>query len=223
MADQYGSLAAIESAVTPIPTVVMSQPVLRIDNFLGPAHMNTLLGRAVELRDTYAPSKTLTGGKRVTSDYRRSWVVSDLGDTQAEFESMILACVPLLRQIFDVPQGKPSDLEIQLTMSDDGDYFKIHRDTQRGSVVESRLVTFVYYFSSDQAAFTGGDLILYDSPLCAPNLVTSTRHVIPPTRDSIVFFRSTEPSRVSCAPSTLGRIARCRSSTTLRRRRRRCV
>jgi Rps23 Pro-64 3,4-dihydroxylase Tpa1-like proline 4-hydroxylase len=97
----------------------------------------------------------------------------------------------MLRQIFGVPEGDPSEIELQLTISDDGDYFKIHTDTQRGSPTKSRLVTFVYYFSSDQATFTGGDLILYDSPMCAPNLVASTHHVIPPTRNSIVFFRST--------------------------------
>ena len=83
MTDQRGSLAAIESAITPIPTVVVSQPVLKIDNFLDPAHVNTLLDRAVKLRDAYTPSTTLTGGKRITSDYRRSSIVYDLGDAQA--------------------------------------------------------------------------------------------------------------------------------------------
>ena len=46
---------------------------------------------------------------------------------------MILACVPLLRQVLGVPQDDPSRVEIQLTMSDDGDYFKIHYDTQHRS------------------------------------------------------------------------------------------
>lgn len=193
MANQCRSLAAIESAVTPIPTVLISQPVLRIENFLGSAHVDKLLGRAVELRDAYVPSTTTTGGKRVISDYRRSSVVYDLGDARAEFESMILACVPMLRQIFAVPEGDPSEVEIQLTISDDGDYFKVHTDTNTcpDSPEAGRLVTFVYYFSRDQAAFTGGDLILYDSPISAPSLVAPTRHVIPPTRNSVVFFRST--------------------------------
>jgi SM-20-related protein len=186
VAGQYGGIDTSESTAAPIPTVVLSQPMLRIEDFLDSEQMNALLGRVLDLKDVFVPSEIATD----VPNYRRSWVVYDLGNARTEIVPMILACVPMLRQVFGVPDGEPSLIEAQLTVSDDGDFFKVHTDCGSPET-DGRLVSFVYYFSSEQAAFTGGDLILYDSPVSAPSLLASTRHMVPPTRNSIVFFRST--------------------------------
>jgi len=68
-----------------VPAVIVSQPVVRIENFLDPAQVAALLDWAVGMRAKFAPSTVTTG----VENYRRSQVIHDLAEARPEMETMI--------------------------------------------------------------------------------------------------------------------------------------
>ena len=63
-----------------------------------------------------------------------------------------------------MPPFAISHFEIQLTATNDGQFFRQHKDDDADSV-RTRVLTFVYYFYREPKAFRGGALQLYDAQL----------------------------------------------------------
>jgi Rps23 Pro-64 3,4-dihydroxylase Tpa1-like proline 4-hydroxylase len=84
------------------------------------------------------------------------------------------------------------NFEIQLTASNDGDYFKAHADhSPEKEQVASRRITYVYYLSRVPAPFTGGGLLLYrhwPDPSSYQNVKSVT--TIAPRNNCLVVFAS---------------------------------
>jgi Rps23 Pro-64 3,4-dihydroxylase Tpa1-like proline 4-hydroxylase len=135
-------------------------------------------------RERFAKATT-TDGKL---DARCSEVLYDFGSIAPDFASSLEACMPLVQQLF-LELGDSWTTELQVTAHGDGDYFALHNDS--GSpVTAGRTVSFVYYFNQEPACFTGGDLVIYDSPLERPDQVSPSKHTVPPAGNTLVFFRS---------------------------------
>ena len=75
--------------------------------------------------------------------------------------------------------------EVQVTNYTDGGFFCKHIDAS-SKVLQSRIVSYVYYFRREPSSFSGGDLILYDH---GENATGYTR--VRPLDNSIVFFLGT--------------------------------
>lgn len=86
-----------------------------------------------------------------------------------------------LRHHFEYVPLTPSTIECQLTIHNDGEYFKRHLDNG-SSDTATRVLTFVYYFTlDDEQKFTGGQL----------RLETPTGiYDIEPKHNTIIFFPS---------------------------------
>jgi Rps23 Pro-64 3,4-dihydroxylase Tpa1-like proline 4-hydroxylase len=83
--------------------------------------------------------------------------------------------------------GNPK-IEMHVTASGDGDYFRRHRDTDRTG---TRVVSFVYYFYRAPRRFSGGELRLRSRRAAGARLEKACRPVtLSPRLDSIIFFPS---------------------------------
>jgi SM-20-related protein len=82
--------------------------------------------------------------------------------------------------------------EYQLTASNDGAFFKMHRDKgPRASPVHSRVLTYVYYFNHEPKAFSGGNLQVYDTIKVDDHVMSALNfQTITPLQNQIVFFPS---------------------------------
>lgn len=82
--------------------------------------------------------------------------------------------------------------EIQLTVHNDGDYYKWHTDNS-SKITASRLISFVYYFHLIPKSFDGGELVIY-----GPGM---NSYIIEPNNNRLVFFNSStkhEVQKVKC-------------------------
>lgn len=80
----------------------------------------------------------------------------------------------------NIPPFFVSAIECQLTASNHGDYFRLHNDNSNHAV-QTRKLTYVYYFHQEPKGYTGGELSLHTY-----NKVL--KHV--PVQNQIIFFPS---------------------------------
>lgn len=167
------------------PVVILPPPIVRVESFLNAGQLAALIMHCHAVRPEFVPSLVTTK----EADYRSSQVSYNLDGVRDDFEAMVRTCLPLMRQFLGAPEAEPTGMECQLTVSHHGDFFKVHTDNS-GEKTKPRFISYVYYFTSEAAAFTGGDLVLYDSPIKPTGDDPKPRHVVPFVRNSIVFFRS---------------------------------
>lgn len=157
----------------------MNEPIyFYIDDFLSQTENNSLLNFAIANQNNFQNSSTSTNAP----NFRESKVLYDF----SEFSELI---VNKLRPLFNLTCNRlkltPFEIEgieIQLTASNHGDYFKLHRDNG-SELTKARQITYVYYFHQMPQAFNGGEL-----EICQFKMA--------PTNNRIVFFPSGELHQV---------------------------
>jgi SM-20-related protein len=81
-----------------------------------------------------------------------------------------------------------TDVEAQITASNDGDFFLLH-DDNGSEGVSARRLTFVYFFHGEPRQFEGGQLRIHDAHLKEGEYVSDgTFETIVPQQNRIVFF-----------------------------------
>ena len=180
---------------TVLPEVVVSNTIVRFENVLEPAEVALLLERSKACRDRFEKATVIQGDPSV----RQAEVLYNVTPVTDDFELSLEACMPVVQRLF--PElGESWTTELQLTAHADGGFFGLHTDSGSPETAR-RTVSFVYYFTQEPAQFSGGELVLYDSPLGRPGYISPSRQVVPPQTNSIVFFRSStwhEVCKVVC-------------------------
>jgi Rps23 Pro-64 3,4-dihydroxylase Tpa1-like proline 4-hydroxylase len=165
-------------------------PVARFEEFLGLSELTWLWQFAMRNGPAFVRSQVIGHDHEGEDpDVRRSWVLYDVGDIQPFFAGRVLQYLPQLLDGLGHVHFAVRDIELQVTASNDGEFFRPHTDCGQNAV-ESREITFVYFCHREPRPFTGGELRLYDS--VDPGAFGSDVdvHVIEPTQNSIVFFPS---------------------------------
>ena len=81
-----------------------------------------------------------------------------------------------------------ADSEMQVTASNDGDFFRFHSDNGDDRVASRRL-TFVYFFHREPRQFEGGELRIHDARLKEGAYASEGSYqTIVPRQNQIVFF-----------------------------------
>ena len=81
--------------------------------------------------------------------------------------------------------------EIQLTASNDGDYFKRHADADHNhETVANRVITFVYYLHKTPKPYSGGNLLIYGGPETSAHPGGGGVSSISPENNMLVAFPS---------------------------------
>jgi len=143
------------------------------------------------------------------SEYRKSKVVYHLSnDIISLFEGKIKDVYRGVLPELDMEDFDISKIEIQMTSSNNGDFFKVHPDADyirgRGDV-KKRKLSFVYYYFNEPKPFTGGDLKIYEFKNDDRTIHDNEKfETIVPENNMLIFFECDywhEVEMVNCDPS----------------------
>ena len=167
-------------------------PLVAFDEFLVAQEWAGLLQYTLKRREDFAQSGVLSAGgeSRTDGDYRRSSVLYDLNACRTMFVNRIATFMPHILARLRMPPFPISQFEVQLTATGDGQFFKKHKDDDSESV-NTRAITFIYYFYREPKPFSGGALRLYDTQLASDGTAgPGPYQTIHPVQNQIVFFPS---------------------------------
>jgi Rps23 Pro-64 3,4-dihydroxylase Tpa1-like proline 4-hydroxylase len=163
--------------------------VVNLENFLGADASKQLLEHALKQQKKFVSSTIVPrDAKRAVVDerLRRSRTLDDLGKFEklvAEKLKEVLA--PVLGRLKQpaFPMGR---IEMQITASGDGDYFRLHRDTDKS---DTRELAFVYHFHREPRRFSGGELRLFaNEEIDGKPRPTDRSQILSARQDQIIFF-----------------------------------
>ncbi len=187
------------------PPKTLRADCLILDEFLAPAEMDALLQYTLERESAFQISEVIQPGAAagiVDYDQRRSRVLMELGKHHKIIEDRIRSSMPVILARLGHETLEISEVEAQITASNDGDYFHRHNDNAQEDN-SSREITFVYFFHREPKKFRGGELRIYDSRLENERYVASeSQRSVVPQQNQIVFFASSlmhEITPVECA------------------------
>jgi SM-20-related protein len=130
------------------------------------------------------------GEGRLDRDYRRSRVLFDLGHFRDLFTERLTTFLPQVLLRTGHPPFELASIETQLTGTNNSEFFRVHTDND-ATQVNSRVLTFVYFFHREPRAFVGGELRIYDSYRDGNRTLASGPYrVVYPLQNQIVFFPS---------------------------------
>ena len=172
---------------TPISTVHdLTSRYAQIENFLTAAENKQLLQYVLDKEPEFVPTSTSTNAE----DYRRSMVLHSFPEFSELIVNRIKAILPDVLRKLNIPSFPIGDIESQLTMHNNANFYKMHNDNGSPDT-SSRFFTYVYYFNREPKGFTGGELRLYDSKVENNYYVAAdTFRTVEPRNNSIVFFLS---------------------------------
>lgn len=166
--------------------------VLLLEEFFAPAEMGTLWSFAMARAPQFVASEVVGDDHagRHDTDFRRSRVLYEIADILPLVQERVLQHLPLVLDRLQMAPFELREIELQVTASNDGEWFRPHRDSGHGPVA-SRELTFVYYCHREPRAFSGGDLRLFGFGDSAEDPGAQRRaETITPVQNSVVFFPS---------------------------------
>jgi SM-20-related protein len=177
--------------------------VLLLEEFFAPAELNALWTYATEREPEFVASEVVAAddeGRR-DDDFRRSSVLYDIAGAYGLVADRVLHVLPFVVNRLDLVPFEVREIELQVTASNDGEWFKAHRDNGHGPV-DTRELTFVYYCHREPRAFSGGELRVFGMFEDADDPAARERaQSITPQQNAVVFFPSNylhEVMPVSC-------------------------
>jgi Rps23 Pro-64 3,4-dihydroxylase Tpa1-like proline 4-hydroxylase len=163
------------------------------DEFLVAQELRGLLTYALRNASGFAASSVIRydGVKEHDVGNRRSRVLFDLGPFHSLFQHRLLTFLPRVLQGLPIAPFPVSSLEIQLTATNDGEFFRAHTDIVDGEI-HARQLTFVFFFHGEPRKFGGGELRIFDKSDHDEPAPASTDEyqLVYPSQNQIVFFPS---------------------------------
>lgn len=174
-----------------LASLLRDEYLLRLEEFFAPAEVAQLRAFAMDRQADFVASEVISDDdSRHDEEFRRSRVLFDVTEVYPLVTERVLHVLPHVLERLDLAPFEISQIELQVTASNDSEWFRAHRDSG-GGPVSSRELTFVYYCHSEPAPFTGGELKMYgpfengDQPG-----EHGAAQTIMPVQNSIVFFPS---------------------------------
>jgi len=170
------------------PFIEVVQPVRE---FLTAAEAQGLLEHVLAARQRFVPGTVIERGAEaptVDERVRRGLTLDDLGRYGAVLTERIKEQLEEVRARLQYPAFPLGRIELQATAAGDGDYFRLHRDSD-GS--DTRELTFVYFFFREPRRFSGGELRVFETSVSEGRLIPTDRsQTIVPRSNLAVFFPS---------------------------------
>lgn len=156
-----------------------SGQTLIINNFIPKSDRDRILQYAIDHRSSFTNATVSTGD----TSYRKALVLHQFPEVKDLVVEPVKRMLPEVCDRLGIDRFEPSQIECQMTVSLNENYFKIHQDNSSGGT-NTRKISYVFYIR-EPGGFEGGNLMLYRSRDSA-----SLNSVVTPTDCSIVFFRS---------------------------------
>jgi Rps23 Pro-64 3,4-dihydroxylase Tpa1-like proline 4-hydroxylase len=167
-------------------------PVVIFDEFLAAEEWRGLLAYTLSRASDFRATQIIgaNGQGYMDPHTRRSRVLYDLGPIHKLFVERLMIFLPHVLTRLRAPWFPVAHFEVQLTGTNNGEYFHMHADSGPGEYL-SRHLTFVYFFHREPRGFAGGDLRIYDTRVDDGHLVaTGPYHVVYPLQNRVVLFPS---------------------------------
>ena len=166
--------------------VYQSAQFVQIPDFLAPKDRLDLLNYVLDRENQFVSTSTSTGA----IDYRKSSILYYFEEYEDWIIQKVKSVIPQLLENWNIQPFSISQIEIQLTAHNDGNYYKVHNDN--GSVdAADRMISYVYYFNQKPKSFSDGALRIYDLNLENGFYVQAESYRdVEPLDNSIVFFPS---------------------------------
>ena len=178
------------AAVAERPEILPAKCIV-LDEFLAPQELAELTRFTLEHEGDFRASEVVAPHSEegvVNYEHRSSRVLMDLGKHQELMLERIKHVLPQVLEKLGMEPFTIAGVEAQVTASNDADFFHFHTDNGSGAV-ESRYLTFVYFFHREPRAFEGGELRIHDARLEREEYVSEgTYQTIIPQQNQIVFF-----------------------------------
>lgn len=167
-----------------------------IGNLLG-EQRDKLLDYTLGAESKFTPATIAAAGpdaREVNEKVRRARTLNDMGPFAETFRKALLEHLePALKKL-NHPAFPVGRIEMQITASGNGDYFRLHADSDAKS---TREVSFVYYFHREPRRFSGGELRLYQSKVVDGKLIPADHpQTLSPRQDMLLLFPSTNDHEV---------------------------
>ena len=167
-------------------------PFVRIPNFLTAAQQNVLLDSVRKGAEHFAPAVVTKGDKgSVNLDTRAAFVAKRSVRRQIRpwFVEELRRVVGDVFEHFGIDNAREYHVELDVTAHRRGGFYLPHRDSGHARV-NSRLVSFAYYFHREPKGFAGGELLLYDTCIATDRYRATAFSRIEPINNSLVLFPS---------------------------------
>jgi SM-20-related protein len=163
---------------------IQSAKYVILRNFLSETERSHLLDYVFSHEVDFVPTTTSTGA----IDYRKSKILYAFPEIAELMTPRIRSA--LFTVFAHLPAFQSTDIEMQLTAHNDGNYYRLHNDNGSAEVA-NRELTYVFYFYREPKGFSGGELRLYDSKIEGGFYKCSnTFREIAPENNSVIFFQS---------------------------------
>lgn len=173
--------SSILSGFTPSPFVLKR-------NFLPEAEVAQIWDVVAEKKERFQSSHV---GNKTAGEVIEEERVSNVlhkGELRAISESFLENITKAIEENWSRLGVTPFEMfrkELQMTLHTDGHFFTTHKD--HGEGVETRLVTFVYYFHKTPKAYEGGDLLLFDTDVEKEEFSSDYTRIIPEHNMLLLF------------------------------------
>lgn len=137
-------------------------PIVMLEEFLVAEELAGLMHYVDQHRKEFTATFVVgaKGDSKIDTDYRRSRVLYEIGRYRDLFVDRILTHLPRVLDGLDYPKFRASEVEVQLTATSNGGFFRRHSDNGADSL-HGRRITFVYFFHREPKPFVGGEFCIY--------------------------------------------------------------
>lgn len=171
---------------SPTSSETIPSSFVQLHNILSDQEVTKLLDYVFTREVKFVPTQTSTQDV----NYRQSFILYEFPEFASLMQERISELLPDVLTQFNIPLFKPSQIEVQLTAHNDGNYYKVHNDNGSPDTA-TRQLTYVYYFYQTPKPFTGGELRIYDSRIKNGYYIKAeTFKDVEPINNSIVLFPS---------------------------------
>lgn len=180
-----------------------------LDEFLPPQELEELMRYTLRHEQEFQSSEVIAPMTQAgVTDYshRRSRVLMELGAREDVILKRIRPVLPLVLGQLEMEEFPITRTEVQITASNDKDFFRAHCDDAQ-QLIASRRLTFVYFFHREPRQFSGGELRLHDSPRNNRHSDWESYETIVPQQNQIVFFPCSTLHEITPVRCTSGAFA----------------
>ncbi len=189
----YGACLLSGAELPQAPEGASPAPFVVEDNFLSPLQQGLVAAQMLDHLDKMVEASVVQSGESQRDDASRSArVLYDPEPVQSWFAPLVLAYLPYVLPRLGLQPFPIQHVELQLTASYHGDFYKAHHDVTLGEIdsVAGRRVSFVYYFQLGDGRFAGGALRLYDHFASQGTDTRDRFTAVLPLANRLVLFRS---------------------------------
>lgn len=161
---------------------------ITLNQFLPDDKYHEVLEFALNHAPKFQSSQTVTQAE----NYRQSSLIFsyDFPEIYEWMKVRLLKHFSRICQQLNLAYFPITQIEMQMTAHNDGNFYKIHNDSG-SDITNTRTLTYVYYFYQEPKQFSGGELQLYDTVFSNHHPIAQTpNQLIQPENNSLVFFPS---------------------------------